>query len=132
MAHIERKAKIKMLHERDMKKLQSQVVSKNVLDRKVALAAARDAEALAKAHRRPQLYQTILALEVAARTEDNDDARALHVALESADLNEVIHLQQKGRRPKRAHKSGLLVQQITRRTHTNALSTEHWAVGSGH
>ena len=49
MAHIERKAKIKMLHERDMKKLQSQVVSKNVLDRKVALAAARDAEALAKA-----------------------------------------------------------------------------------
>ena len=47
-AHTERKAKLQLLHERDMKKLQSQVVSSRVQDRKVALNAERDAAALKK------------------------------------------------------------------------------------
>ena len=48
VAHKERKAKLQLLHEREMKKLQAQVVSSRVQERKLALEDVRNREAIEK------------------------------------------------------------------------------------
>jgi hypothetical protein len=80
-AHTERKAKISLLHERDMKKLQSQVVSSRVQDRKVALNAERDKAAYEKEKNKADAEYAVIQEEIESRQAEHDRLKPLYIKM---------------------------------------------------